>query len=26
VDHLRLKAAAGVLADTDLRRVNEILD
>ncbi len=26
VDHLRLKAAAGVLADTDLRAVNQILD
>jgi outer membrane protein len=26
VDHLRLKAAAGVLEDTDLRKVNEILD
>jgi outer membrane protein len=26
VNHLRLKAAAGVLADTDLRKVNQILD
>jgi len=26
VDHLRLKAAAGVLADTDLQAVNRILD
>ena len=26
VDHLRLKAAAGVLEESDLRKVNEILD